>query len=388
MSPEERLVRLGMRELPPASIATNPKDSHFTAESAPPRIVCPRMLQGLPIPPRRWIVPDWIPSGVVTGLYGDGGLGKSLLAQQLQTSTAIGSAWLAFPVEHCVSLGVYCEDSNDELGRRQAVINVPFGVDFDALADAHWLPRLGEDNLLMTFARNGVGELTKFHGHVLAAALDLKARLVIVDTVTDTFAGNENDRNQVRQFVQCALGSIALRINGAVLACAHPSRAGINSGEGDGGSTAWSNAFRSRLYLRAPSLEQGEQPDPNARILQRRKANYASRNDELRLRWRQGVIEPESPELPGATAFGRIPADDVFLDLLSEFEAQQRPVSASTRAGNFAPRLFGAVPREQRRDYRQADFRNAMERLFANHQIENVPYGRPSKDMHKLARTR
>ena len=27
--------------------------------------------------PREWIVRDWLPCGVVTGLYGDGGLGKS-----------------------------------------------------------------------------------------------------------------------------------------------------------------------------------------------------------------------------------------------------------------------------------------------------------------------
>ena len=94
----------------------------------------------------------------------------------------------------------------------------------------------------MTFARGG-GELTPFHSHVLEAALDLEARLVIVDTAADTFGGNENDRSQVRQFVSRALGSIAQKINGAVLLCAHPSRSGLSSGEGDGGSTGWSNAF-------------------------------------------------------------------------------------------------------------------------------------------------
>ena len=237
-------------------------------------------------------MPEWIPCGVVTGLYGDGGLGKSLLAQQLQTAIALGSAWLALPVETGATLGVYCEDSHDELWRRQTDINAEYEIDFDSLASVHWLPRLGEDNLLMTFAR-GVGELTPFHSHVLEAALDLEARLVIVDTAADTFGGNENDRSQVRQFVSRALGSIAQKINGAVLLCAHPSRSGLSSGEGDGGSTGWSNAFRSRLYLRAPDQENGEKPDPNARVLERRKANYASRNDEIRLRWRNGVIGPE-----------------------------------------------------------------------------------------------
>ena len=204
--------------------------------------ITPVSLKGLQVPVREWIVPEWIPRGVVTGLYGDGGLGKSLLAQQLQTAIALGSAWLALPVETGATLGVYCEDSHDELWRRQTDITAGYEIDFDSLARVHWLPRLGEDNLLMTFAR-GVGELTPFHSRVLDAALDLKARLVIVDTAADTFGGNENDRSQVRQFDSRALGSIAQKINGAVLLCAHPSRSGLSSGEGDGASTGWSNAF-------------------------------------------------------------------------------------------------------------------------------------------------
>lgn len=63
---------------------------------------------------------------------------------------------------------------------------------------------------MMVFGRNGVGELTKFHQHVLTAAMDLKVKLVIIDTAADVFGGSENDRNQVRQFVSRALGSIAL----------------------------------------------------------------------------------------------------------------------------------------------------------------------------------
>ena len=61
--------------------------------------VSPAALHGKPVPERKWIVPDWVPYGVVTGLYGDGGLGKTLLAQQLQTSTALGRRWLGLPTD-------------------------------------------------------------------------------------------------------------------------------------------------------------------------------------------------------------------------------------------------------------------------------------------------
>ena len=187
-----------------------------------------------------------MPCGVVTGLYGDGGLGKSLLAQQLQTSGASGKTWLGLTVEKIASVAVYCEDSNDELWRRQRDINLDYGVSNDDLGDVHWMPRLGEDNLMMVFGRNGAGELTKFHQHVLIAALDLKARLVIIDTAADVFGGSENDRNQVRQFVSRALGSIAQKINGAVLLCAHPSRAGLSKGA-DGRGTPDQQAGRIRF---------------------------------------------------------------------------------------------------------------------------------------------
>ena len=52
------------------------------------KTIDPINLEGKTIPPRRWIVPDWVPVGVTTLLYGDGGLGKSLLAMQLATACA------------------------------------------------------------------------------------------------------------------------------------------------------------------------------------------------------------------------------------------------------------------------------------------------------------
>jgi RecA-family ATPase len=356
------------------------------AAAVVPRAFSPATLFGKEPPPRQWIVRDWLPCGVVTGLYGDGGLGKSLIAQQLQTAMALREAWLGMPVEAGASLGVYCEDALDELWRRQVDVNVAYGVDFDALGDVHWISRLGEDNLLVVFGRNGAGELTTFHKQILAEALDLKARLVVIDTAADAFGGNENDRNQVRQFISRALGSIALRIKGAVLLCAHPSRAGLVSEEGDGGSTGWSNALRSRLYLRTPKKTE-EEFDLDARILQRRKANYAARNDELRLRWRNGVIEPEPAESPGATALGKLAAGDVFLNLLRQFDEQGRPVSVNPQSGNYAARTFGRLPSKQRYDYREPDFRRAMEQLLIDGKIENAPYGRKGDERRKIAIT-
>jgi RecA-family ATPase len=290
--------------------------------------------------------------------------------------------WLGLPAEKVASLGVYCEDSQEELWRRQEEINSDCGIEMAALRDVHWMPRLGEDNLTMVFARNGVGEFTKFHGEILTAALDFRAGHVSIDTAADTFGGSEIDRNHVRQYVSRARGSIAQKINGSVMVCAHPSVFGLTTGEGTSGSTGWNNSFRSRLFFRAPDAEKGEPADQDARILDRKKANYAARNEQVKLRWRNGVIDTEAPVTPGATAVGSRAARDVFLDLLDEFDRMKRPASDNAKAGNYAPRMFGKLPRDQRRDYREADFHRAMESLFRSRVIEIIEYGKPS-DMRK-----
>jgi hypothetical protein len=94
------------------------------------------------------------------------------------------------------------------------------------------------------------------------------------------------------------------------------------------------------------------------------------------LQWRVGAFETAKITTPGSTAFGVIDAETMFLDLLGEFEASGRVVSESAHASNYAPRIFGRLPRDQRRGYREGDFLNAMNVLFARHAIASVDCGR------------
>ncbi len=107
--------------------------------------------------------------------------------------------------------------------------------------------------------------------------------LVVLDTAADLFEGNENSRTQVRQFIQGALGKIAREANCGVLLCAHPSANGLSNGSGNGGSTAWHNTVRSRLYLSSD--------DKGIRNLSRKKANYCSTGEEIKLKWIKGAFE-------------------------------------------------------------------------------------------------
>jgi RecA-family ATPase len=156
------------------------------------------------------------------------------------------------------------------------------------------------------------------------------------------------------------------------MALAHPSRAGMNSGSGESGSTAWIGTFRSQLYLTTPKTDaNAEPPDPDLRMLSRRKSNAARRDEQVELRWKDGVFVSAAP--PGGIigAIERRTCERVFLDLLARLKDEGQHVSHNSRAGNYAPRIFGLRPDRDR--FGPADFARAMQALFAQRKIIITP---------------
>lgn len=371
-------------DLPP-SLAERVASS---ANERTPPLSCTRLSEwfGRSPPARRWIVPNWIPGeGEVTGLYGPGGVGKSFVAQMTQTATALNLDWFGLSIEPVRSLGIYCEDSANELWRRQHRIVghlLRAGADAahveSALSSATVCSRLGQDNLLMTFGSGGKGEVTTFRNQILERALDEKCRLVVLDNAATMFPGNPVDQSQVRQFVDIACGQIATKINGAVLLCAHPSKGGIASGEGDSGSVQWNAALRSRLYL---SHLASDDCAKGKVALSRKKGNYADVEsaDQILLRWERGVLVHNAPKAPTGP---RPPATKVFLDLLSSFDAAGRNVSDKPRSGNYAPWEFSRE--RESHGYRRADFEASMRQLFDDGAIRVEQYGPPSRHYSRI----
>ena len=85
------------------------------------------------------------------------------------------------------------------------------------------------------------------------------------------------------------------------------------------------------------------------------------------------------------TAAGVLDAKDVFLKLLREFDEQKRRVSSNSRSGNYAPREFERLLREQRSGFRRRDFETAMNALFSEKRIEKLRYGRPGDERFMIA---
>ena len=363
------------------------KSASRPAAYTPLAVVDPCTLAGQPIPERQWIVKDWLPSGHVTLSYGDGGVGKTLLAQQLMSCCATGALWLGLPVSRCRVFGIFCEDDEAELHRRQDKINAALGLDFGALQDMRWASAVGADNVLVRFERDGAWELTPRFNELTQQAQEFGAKLLVIDTAADTFGGNENDRQQVRAYLGPVLTKLARDTGSAVLLNAHPSRSGMSaSGDMDGGSTAWSNTARSRWALTRPDAEDGAAPDENLRVLSRRKSNYAVRGDWIELRWEDGVLASARQARPsGFAAVNRsLGAETTFLQLLDRCTGQNIFVSNSKHAGNFAPKVFAKRP--ERDGYSRHDFEGAMNSLYAADRITNVRYGRQADERFRIGR--
>jgi RecA-family ATPase len=336
------------------------------------------------VPPREWGVRDLFPRRNVALLSGEGAAGKTLLALQLGVAHALGRDWIGRLPEPGPFLYFGAEDETDEIHRRLADILKHYGADFpDLQGNIHLLTFAGEDAVLGHADHTGLVKPTPLFLRLLKAAIEIKPVLIVLDTSADVFAGNENDRSQVRQFVGL-LRKIAIQANGYVIVNAHPSLTGINSGSGLSGSTGWHNSVRARAYLTTPKTDRDEEPDPDLRVLEFKKSNYSKVSTSIPLRWEHGVWAP----VAGTSSFDRRvkeqTADRLFVALLDRFNDQGRNVSEKAAAKNYAPTEFAREAEAKKYHIRKADFEGAMRRLFETSAIEVQPYGPPSRGFTRL----
>ena len=178
------------------------------------------------------------------------------------------------------------EDSENELKRRVREILGPHGGPFSQLRDLHFIPRAGLSSVLGRFDRDGALTTTALW-HKLGDMVDrLRPKLVVLDNLADIFSGNEIDKLQAREFTNL-MRRLALACDTTVLMLAHPSQAGLASGEGTSGNVAWNNSVRTRLYL-----ERDPDNPKDQRILTVKKSNYTAQGSKFYMRWSEGRFLP------------------------------------------------------------------------------------------------
>jgi len=298
-----------------------------------------------------------------------------------------GKDWLGSMPEIGPAFYLGAEDERDELHRRIAAIAAHYGVTFKELIEGglHVMCLLGQDaTLCAANGKSGRVEPTGLYRRIYEAAGDIKPKNISIDTLSRAYAGNEIDRVQVYSFAM-HMQALAMVAGGSVTVLSHPSLAGIASGSGISGSTAWHGAFRFRQYLKSTKPDAGEQPDNDLRELQFKKNQYGPTGETVVLRWQRGLFLPE----PGISNLDKLArdtqADEVFLELLRRFSTQGRNVSEKPNAPTYAPATFAKEADAKNQNIRKLDLEAAMRRLFTAGKIQVEHYGRPSRPYSRLA---
>jgi hypothetical protein len=322
-------------------------------------------------PPRKWAIKGWLGYGHVTLLIGSGGIGKTLIAQQMGSCLAIGRSPFVDEIpEQAKVLMWACEDDHDELWRRQIAISRWLRTGIESFGDLVLVPRIGCDNQIC------VSEFGKiaFTGNLLTLkeqANDLMAKVVILDNVAQIYGASENDRPSVTAFINALCGALP---GTAILLLGHPSR-GLNSEFS--GSSAWENVARTRMYLGSnlPDVKQEDDPSDNVRYLAKRKGNYSAK-DWRRCLFKDGVLLPEEAAEPGGivSTLRASKAERVVLDGMRKLADLGIYPTDSATSPRYLPRALGEYSLND--GMNRNELAAAMRRLVMDGKVQRSQVGK------------
>jgi RecA-family ATPase len=298
-----------------------------------------------PCPEREWAVEDRIPLRQVTLFSGEGAIGKSMVELMLTVAHVTAKDWLGALPEPGGAFYIGCEDDESELRIRLTPITRHYGTTFGELErdGFRFVSLAGEDAVLGAPDREGIIKPTELFNRLYEEAGDLKPKHIGIDTAADVYAGNENDRSQVRQFISL-LRKLAIIANGSVVLLSHPSLTGINTGSGISGSTAWHNSVRSRLYMTAPQLEHGEQPDTDLRELRFKKSNYGPILESIALRYQNGLFLPVHGLSTVEKAAREAAVEEALISIGKKLIERGETLSPAQQSHSYAPTLIAKEP--------------------------------------------
>jgi len=339
-----------------------------------------------PAPEQEWVAYNRIPRRECVLFSGEGGAGKSIEQLHLSVAATLKLDWLGITPEQGPAIFIDAEDDEKVLQRRTKAIAAHYDVAVTDMIKGglHLVSWRGCDAALATVAQSGKIVSTSLYKRLLEAAGDIKPTLIGIAASANVFAGNENDRAQVQQFVGL-LTRVAMVANGSVVLISHPSLAGINTETGLSGTTQWHNSVRARSYMKGVKPEDGEEPDNELRELIFKKNNYGPLAETILLKYKNGLFLPVMGpgSLDRATQEAR--ADEVFLALLDRFTKTNRNVSDKA-SRTYAPSVFAKEAEAKSAGLNSKALEAAMRRLFAAGTIWNEDVGKPSRPQYRIAR--
>jgi DNA polymerase I-like protein with 3'-5' exonuclease and polymerase domains/RecA-family ATPase len=334
-------------------------------------------------------VDERFPLKVVCLFSGEGGGGKSTTTQQLAVAHVLEREWLDCTPRKGPAIYVECEDPEDVLHWRQQQIAEHYGVNQAAIADAGFvmLPLAdGEESAILATApdKSGIIHPTPLYDQLYEMAGDLKPIMIGIASAAIVFAGNENVRPEVQQFMWM-LRRLTRVSGGYVLLVAQPSLTGIGdtsvSHAGLTGSTQWHNGSRGRAVLRTVKPE-GNEADTGLREITFYKNQYGPLSASCFVRYSNGLFLPvEGMSMDAAERTAKV--EKLFVLLLKKFTAQRQTVN-HLPGRNYAPTRF--AEQAEAAGIGKRELKAAMQRLLDEGEIEiRERPGKPSRPSFYLA---
>ena len=359
--------RAKLQSLPGASLL----DDAPITESQPVQWIDMSNWDNEPIPERKWAIKDRVPINQAGLFSGEGGTGKSIIELMKNAAHVLGKDWLGSLPESGPAFYLGAEDDVTELHIRIAAIAAHYGATFKQLISGglRVLCLLGQDATLCAASRSGKVETTSLYKQIYEAAGDIKPKNISIDTLSRAFAGSEIDRSQVYAFAS-HMQALAMVANGAVTVLSHPSLAGIQSGSGFSGSTAWHGAFRFRQYLKSAKPESGEQPDNDLRELEFKKNQYGPKGETIVLRYQRGLFLPEHGLSSIEKAAREADAEQLLITVGKKLTARGQELSPAQTSHTYAPTIIARDP--DAKGFKKAELVAAYERALDQGKLEIV----------------
>ena len=152
----------------------------------------------------------------------------------------------------------------------------------------------------------------------------------------------------------------------------------------DGLASLGTLSVRARILLKTTQGRDDDGQSPSdLRELSFLKNNYGPLAESIVLRFRNGLFLPEA----GLSTLEKLArdqkVDETFLDVLGKLIKQNRPVSPSSHASNYGPKVIAGHP--DGKAYKQRDYRDALERLLTADRIHIASFGPRTKTVRHLA---
>jgi DNA polymerase len=165
-----------------------------------------RQWDGEPVPELEYAVPDRFPLENVGLFSGEGGQGKSSLVEQLCVAHVLEREWLGCIPRQGPAVYIECEDAERILHWRLKVIAAHYSVTFADIVDRGFqmYSLADEENAVLATApdKSGIVRPTPLYDWLYELAGDLKPVMIGIASSANVFAGNENVRTEVQQFIR------------------------------------------------------------------------------------------------------------------------------------------------------------------------------------------